>query len=272
MSKAQLGLISDLCERQVDVACDELNSCLFCGKELSLSALQGHVAAHMEDIALFVLPSTDEEEESDCSKASVQVVKLKSKGSSSDTESRSSLGFSVGGDQEQNTADFSNLPSSEEAVYSSKCSSWEVVDDDQSSASAEHDLPEDSVGNYLEDLDVDKVAPRYKKMAKNWHAIFNPATARVLDVELVHSIRHDSEVYCVKISHDGKYVATSCRDSAQIFDISSGEKVCIFENNSKSKMRCVRDVSFSPDGRYLAAGAQDNAVLVWEIQTQIKRY
>lgn len=145
MSKAQLGLILDLCERQVDVACDELNSCLFCGKELSLSALQGHIAPHMEDIALFVLPSTDEEEESDGSEASVQVVKLESKGSSSDTESRSSLGFSVAVDQEQNPADFSKLPSTEEAGYSSKFSSWEVVDDDQSSASTERDLPEDYI-------------------------------------------------------------------------------------------------------------------------------
>jgi len=86
ISPAQLGVVLDLCDRQVDVSDNEKDSCLVCAEELSLSALQGHLAAHMEDIALFVLPNTSEEEETGGSKASVLVAKLKSKGETSDTE------------------------------------------------------------------------------------------------------------------------------------------------------------------------------------------
>ncbi|KAJ5598652.1 hypothetical protein N7537_008736 [Penicillium hordei] len=83
ISPSQLGVILDLCNRQVDVLGEEKDSCLVCGEELSLSALQGHLAAHMEDIALFVLPNTNEEEDIRDSKASVQVAKLESKGKAS---------------------------------------------------------------------------------------------------------------------------------------------------------------------------------------------
>jgi hypothetical protein len=84
----------------------------------------------MEDIALFVLPSTDEEEETGGSKASVQVVKLKSKGETSDTESEaSSLGFSEAGSHGQTAAEFAKILTSEEVGYASKFSSWSTTGD-----------------------------------------------------------------------------------------------------------------------------------------------
>jgi hypothetical protein len=121
ISPSQLGVILDLCNRQVDVLGEEKDSCLVCGEELSLSALQGHLAAHMEDIALFVLPNTNEEEDIRDSKASVQVAKLESKGKASGTESESSsLGYSAAGDYRQIPTDFSKLLTSEEVGYTSK--------------------------------------------------------------------------------------------------------------------------------------------------------
>jgi hypothetical protein len=96
ISPTQLSMVLDLCDRQVDVSLNKKDSCLICGEELLLLELQGHLAAHMEDIALFVLPNTDEGEQSGGSKASVQVAKLKSKDKTSDTESEAnSLGFSA---------------------------------------------------------------------------------------------------------------------------------------------------------------------------------
>ncbi|KGO45689.1 Tetratricopeptide-like helical [Penicillium expansum] len=95
----------------------------------------GHLAAHMEDIALFVLPNTNEEEDVGDSKASVQVAKLKSKGQISGTESElSSLGYSAAGDDRQIPTDFSELLTSEEVGYTSKVLSWRRRDDDQISA------------------------------------------------------------------------------------------------------------------------------------------
>ncbi|PMD20206.1 hypothetical protein NA56DRAFT_705018 [Hyaloscypha hepaticicola] len=137
ISPAQLGVILDLCDHQVDVSNNEKDSCLICGDELSLSALQGHLAAHMEDIALFILPNTDEEEETGGSKASVQAAKLKSKGKTSYTESEASnLGFSATGSNGQTPAEFAKILTREEVGYASKFSSWRTTDEDQKLAPA----------------------------------------------------------------------------------------------------------------------------------------
>lgn len=121
------------------------------------------------------------------------------------------------------------------------------------------------VGNALGDLEVDSVAPHNKKTGSDWYAIFNPQVQRVLDVDLVHSLAHESVVCCVRFSHDGKYVATGCNRSAQIFDVQTGEKVCVLEDHTTSDMTAdlyIRSVCFSPDGRYLATGAEDKLIRV----------
>jgi len=121
------------------------------------------------------------------------------------------------------------------------------------------------VGNALGDLEVDAVAPHNKKTGSDWYAIFNPQVQRVLDVDLVHSLTHESVVCCVRFSHDGKYVATGCNRSAQIFDVQTGEKVCVLEDHNAQDMQAdlyIRSVCFSPDGRYLATGAEDKLIRV----------
>ncbi|KAK3360710.1 hypothetical protein B0T25DRAFT_602509 [Lasiosphaeria hispida] len=55
MQQAQLPMLVDLCECQADDT--HQDACIVCGKELALSELQLHLAAHMEDIALFALPT-----------------------------------------------------------------------------------------------------------------------------------------------------------------------------------------------------------------------
>jgi len=54
MQQAQLPMLVDLCGRQADDTYQD--ACIVCGKELALSELQLHLAAHMEEIALFALP------------------------------------------------------------------------------------------------------------------------------------------------------------------------------------------------------------------------
>ncbi|GJN78082.1 proteinral transcription repressor [Purpureocillium lilacinum] len=130
------------------------------------------------------------------------------------------------------------------------------------------------VGNALGDLEVDAVAPHNKKTGSDWYAIFNPQVQRVLDVDLVHSLTHESVVCCVRFSHDGKYVATGCNRSAQIFDVQTGEKVCVLEDHNAQDMQAdlyIRSVCFSPDGRYLATGAEDKLIRVWDIASRTIR-
>ncbi|KAJ8611453.1 hypothetical protein MRB53_037972 [Persea americana] len=124
------------------------------------------------------------------------------------------------------------------------------------------------------EYDVEKMPPHFKRQGHEWHAIFNPKAERRLDVDLVHTLAHDSVVCCVRFSQDGRFVATGCNRSAQIFDVESGQRVCKLEDGQATAEGdlYIRSVCFSPDGRYLATGAEDKVIRIWDIHAQTIRH
>ena len=121
-----------------------------------------------------------------------------------------------------------------------------------------------NVGNQLADLDPDQLPRSQKREGPDWFAVFNPRIQRVLDVDLVHNLPHESVVCCVRFSLDGRYVATGCNRSAQIFEVSTGNQVTKLQDESVDKDGdlYIRSVCFSPDGKYLATGAEDKQIRV----------
>lgn len=120
------------------------------------------------------------------------------------------------------------------------------------------------VNNNLADLDPERIPASQKKEGADWFALFNPRVPRLLDVDLVHTLEHNSVVCCVRFSQDGKYVATGCNRSAQIFDVKTGTKVSHLQDETVDRDGdlYIRSVCFSPDGRYLATGAEDKQIRV----------
>lgn len=116
----------------------------------------------------------------------------------------------------------------------------------------------------LANWNPEDLPPSQKREGTDWYAVFNPEVQRVLDVELVHHLSHDSVVCCVRFSRDGKYLATGCNRSAQIFDVTTGQNVATLqdENVDKDGDLYIRSVCFSPDGKYLATGAEDKQIRV----------
>lgn len=122
--------------------------------------------------------------------------------------------------------------------------------------------------------EIDKIAPEFKKMRDDWFVAYNDRAPRRLDVDLVHSLEHNSVVCCVRFSADGQLVATGSNRSAQIYDVNTGQLVCKLEDDSAERDGdlYIRSVCFSPDGKYLATGAEDKQIRVWDIKTGKIRY
>jgi len=121
-----------------------------------------------------------------------------------------------------------------------------------------------NVGNSLGELDPDRLPPHLKREGNDWFAVFNPRVQRVLDVDLVHTLNHQSVVCCVRFSLDGRFVATGCNRSAQIFDVETGQCVAVLQDTTlpEDGDLYIRSVCFSPDGKYLATGAEDKVIRV----------
>ncbi|KAJ7636115.1 chromatin associated protein [Mycena polygramma] len=121
------------------------------------------------------------------------------------------------------------------------------------------------VNDFLADApDPSIVPPQWKKEGTDWFVLYNPAIPRTLDVSLFH---HETVVCCVQFSADGKWLATGCNRTAQIYDVQTGQKACVLADESSGKTGdlYIRSVRFSPDGKYLATGAEDKRIRIWDI-------
>lgn len=129
---------------------------------------------------------------------------------------------------------------------------------------------------FLTNLDPFKCSPDYKKTETDYYVLYNNTLPKTIDVELHKSLDHSSVVCCVQFSNDGKYLATGCNKTTQVFDVATGALVARLAddsskagksaNDSNSTDLYIRSVCFSPDGKFLATGAEDRLIRIWDIQ------
>ncbi|KAJ4490107.1 WD40-repeat-containing domain protein [Lentinula aciculospora] len=123
-------------------------------------------------------------------------------------------------------------------------------------------------GGFPDEADLASLPPEYKREGTDWFIVYNPKVEKVFNVSLVHTLMHESVVCCVRFSADGRWLATGCNRTAQIYDVKTGYKTCVLVDDSvgKSGDLYIRSVCFSPDGKYLATGAEDKQIRIWDIQ------
>jgi WD40 repeat protein/serine/threonine protein kinase len=71
-------------------------------------------------------------------------------------------------------------------------------------------------------------------------------------------------VYAVAFSPDSKYAAVGSLQSAKLFDVESGQMLREFAIGSDLS---VSALAFSPDGRLLATGSDDNLIRLWNVES-----
>ncbi|KAJ7075253.1 chromatin associated protein [Mycena belliarum] len=119
------------------------------------------------------------------------------------------------------------------------------------------------------------VPAEFRKDGGDWAALYNPRAprGRALDVGLVHTFAHETVVCCTTFSPDGRWLATGCNRTAQVFEVGSGRRVCVLADDSAKPAGdlYIRSARFSPDGRWLATGAEDERVRIWDLDTRTLR-
>jgi len=121
--------------------------------------------------------------------------------------------------------------------------------------------------------DIDIAAPDSHHKGDDWAVAYNSTTPRTVDVSLSHTLDHATVVCCARFSHDGTMLATGCSRSAQVFDAASGEKIAeLCDEGTKDGEVYIRSVCFSPDGKYLATGAEDRVIRVWDLTSKLVRF
>lgn len=126
----------------------------------------------------------------------------------------------------------------------------------------------------LASLDLETLPAKFKKDADGYRVVYNPEHEPRLDVELLRTLQHSSVVCCVRFSTDGRFLATGCNRSAQIYDVQTGDLLYRFQDPTvdESVDLYIRSVCFSPDGKLLATGAEDHKVRVWDIEKREIRH
>ncbi|MDP8962698.1 MAG: hypothetical protein M3O33_01685 [Cyanobacteriota bacterium] len=73
---------------------------------------------------------------------------------------------------------------------------------------------------------------------------------------------HDSRVYSVSFSPDGKTLASGSDDNTiKLWDVATGKPITTLTGHTSR----VNSVSFSPDGKTLASGSFDNTIKLWNL-------
>lgn len=137
-------------------------------------------------------------------------------------------------------------------------------------------LHDKEIPPFLENLDASKVSSALKKVQPEYYVLYNPALPKSIDVELLHSLDHSSVVCCVRFSNDGKFLATGCNRTTQVFGVETGELIARLTDDSGATENSgnsgadlyIRSVCFSPDGKYLATGAEDKVIRIWDLSTR----
>ncbi|KAF7316014.1 Chromatin associated protein [Mycena indigotica] len=126
---------------------------------------------------------------------------------------------------------------------------------------------------WVDGLDVASLPADMKKEGADWFAVcqWNPRIRprRLESVQLLHTFAHATEQRRLlrAVLRGWALFGEGCNRSAQIFDVKTGRKTSVLVDDVSGPAGdlYIRSVRFSPDGRFLATGAEDRKIRIWDI-------
>jgi WD40 repeat protein len=89
-----------------------------------------------------------------------------------------------------------------------------------------------------------------------------PAQSQKFELECVTLKGHESTVYFLAVTPDGKRVISGSEDSTlKVWDLATGHCLATFEGHTDA----VIGVALTPDGKRLISGSEDNTLKVWDL-------
>ena len=135
-------------------------------------------------------------------------------------------------------------------------------------ALAVHSIPSgDSVRQYP-GL-VDQAYNLFEISADGSTSVFVDRYALVVDLESGNTIKLEAgDITEVRLSPDGRYLASSVGNNVQIWDVSAGKIVQRLIGHTSS----ITAITFTLDGRYIATAAEDGSIRTWDPTTGTALY
>jgi hypothetical protein len=101
---------------------------------------------------------------------------------------------------------------------------------------------------HISKLFLNKSSPMYVTEGQDWFAYFEPRSGRKLDVDLVHSLDHESVVSCAGFSPKGDYFATGSNALVNVYNVGTGDLFASLPHgDSFEGDMYVRSLGFLPE-------------------------
>lgn len=256
-TEERFPVLIDMSEGPLDET--QVLACPMCPNELYLSRLLPHLADHMEEISLFVLPSVSDGDEDNGSQA-IQAARTVDQTSMDSAASAVSLVFSAPDARErplEYQQTLKELADSTPADSLSRAIAWK-------SALEKNSRKPMTLSGHTRRVWSVCFAPHGRLLA----SCSSDTTIRLWDPasgNLLKSLQCNSEIsYSLVFSPDGRLLASGSSDcTIRLWDPATGSTLRTIEGHTGP----VNSVAFSPDGRLLASGSMDCTLRLWDLTT-----
>ena len=294
----QLPVLMDICEAPLDEA--RIIACPMCPNELLLNRLLSHLAEHMEEISLFVLPAISEGDE-DVGSHTMRGSRTADNSDAGSAPSETSLDFTLPDATErppEYEKNFERIARLEEQDSYSKATDWNSATNEQAwkgltlkgyirvsslSFSSRGDvlasgsgdgiiqLRDPATGSLLRALNEQRkfiqsvsFSPNDEMLASDSYdgtiQLWDPTTCSLLQTLSGHS----DDVNSVAFSPNSQLLASGSNDQTiRLWDPTTGSLLRTLSGHELMAF----SVAFSPNGMLLASASWDETVQIWNPET-----